>query len=50
MCRGKGGGGDKKTESDKKRLLLWKVNRHKRVANSRWKHVKEVEEFTQKNK
>lgn len=43
--KGDGGGGETKIESDKKRELLWKVDRHKRLPNWRWKSVNKVEEL-----
>lgn len=38
---GVGGGKKTKIESDKKRELLWKADRHKRLSNCRWKSVNE---------
>lgn len=44
---GKRGGRERKTkiESDQKRELLWKADRHKQLPNSRLKSVNEVPEL-----
>lgn len=43
--REKEGKGEEKTkiESDEKRDLLWKRNRHKRLPGSKWKSVNKVQ-------